>query len=710
MTIPSASRYPDAFDGDDNLFVVHDHLKLRLLDDYLPGAKQVLVEGDASGFPPDGVITLTDNLSDLADRALNLHYGSRDAAGFYDLEVMPNFTDVAKPRHETWVTMNVISDHHNRVKDGLIAAQRFAGRKGIVDPKPLGETMEGRINFLRRLVLRPRAWFAANKRIGIVPFTVTFTDLSFRGPTHWLWDFGDGTTFASDDEDVAGISMDPVTKAVTKTFYDAGTFDITLTVSNENGEDTIVIPEYVTARLAAPNAAEIQFSPDNATQALIDDVLYTRTASVVNAALSDTGEIAGDPIVSYAWDFGDDLGHGNAPTAKAQYTIGGLYDVVVSVDTLLRAYRSTVFPGKVNVVERANLWLLVFPDSSSAVTKDVNAHEFGLLSESFKTTTRTAQSVTRDATMVNSAPQAERKVREFRRNACFATQLGLQSGDKNNALVFWTEGEHAGSVGIRFRRYQGFLDSWSVPPGLDVLDRGWNWVPLVGPRKAYLLFGTNGLPSSNPPGTSPTNQTRQDIDLSTLTVTTVAMDDASYRNGAEELEQNTGLGSDGDFSVYRSCFKGSNGFIARNAGVGTFFRIKSFYRTEGTLADEFLFVRKLPDIPGNTKLEGQLVPMSDGIYFFDNSGEIVGYGTTDGVWRILGPGANSSPFRALQDQTVQDFDDLANTLVATSDGDTNAYLSYDYSTQTFIRFNSIDRTFRSLVARPAGEQFLLGQY
>lgn len=708
--IPTASRYPEEFDADDNLLVVHDHLKLRLLEDYEPGAAAVLVDGDASGFPPQGVITLTDNLSNLDDRALNLWYGSRDEAGFYDLEVMERFTDVAKPRHETWVTMNVIADHHNRLVSALIAAQEFAGRKGTVDAKPLGDTLEGRINFLRKLALRPRAWFAVNRRIGIVPFSVTFTDLSFRGPTYWAWDFGDGTTITSEDDDQPGITMDPVTKAVTKTFYDAGTYDITLTVSNENGEDTILIPEYITARIAAPDAATISFSPDNATQAVVDDVIYTRTSTVVNATLATSGEMAGDPIVSYSWDFGDDLGHGNAPTAKAQYAVGGLYDVVLRVDTLLKAYRTTVFQGKINVIERNNLWLLVFPDESSAVTKEVNAHEFGLISESFKTTTRTSQEVTRNPTMVNSAPSASSKVAEYRRNVGFASGLGFYSGDKNKALVFWTEDEHAGSVGIRFRNYQGFLDLWSVPPSLDLLDRGWNWVSLVGSRKLYLLFGTDGLPASHPPGTSPTNQTRQDIDLTTLTVRNVAMDNTFYRNGAEELEQNTGLGSGGDYSVYRSCFKGSNGFIARNAGVGTFFRIKSFYRTEGTLADEFLFVRKLPDIPGSTKLEGQLVALADGIYFFDNSGEIVGYGTTDGTWRILGPGANSSPFRALQDQTVQDFDGPGNSLVAASDGDANAYLSYDYSPNVFIRFNALDRTFRSLVARPSGEQMLMGQY
>ncbi|MGC5231082.1 hypothetical protein, partial [Klebsiella pneumoniae] len=73
--------------------------------------------------------------------------------------------------------------HHNNLKDALIAIEEFIGIKGTVDVKPLGPTMEGRINFLRRLVLRPRAWFSVNRRVGIVPLAVEFTNLSFRNPT-----------------------------------------------------------------------------------------------------------------------------------------------------------------------------------------------------------------------------------------------------------------------------------------------------------------------------------------------------------------------------------------------------------------------------------------------------------------------------------------------------------------------------------------------
>jgi hypothetical protein len=174
--------------------------------------------------------------------------------------------------------------------------------------------------------------------------------------------------------------------------------------------------------------------------------------------------------------------------------------------------------------------------------------------------------------------------------------------------------------------------------------------------------------------------------------------------------QNTGNGTQGDYSVYRSCFKDHTGYLVRNDGVGAFFRLKSFYRTEGTLTEEFQYFRKLPDLPGSQKLEGELVPLTNGVYFFNNSGEIAVWNDTSNVWSVGGPGLGSAPWRALQDQTVGTYDDQTNTMVATSDGDKRAYLSFDYSPNTFIKFNETSLTFSSLGSRPAGEQLLMGVY
>ena len=72
---------------------------------------------------------------------------------------------------------------------------------------------------------KPTADFTADERRGVKPFTVTFTDLSTGNPTSWKWDFGDGNS---------SIEQNPV-----HTYQQEGAYDVTLTVSNAYGTDTI---------------------------------------------------------------------------------------------------------------------------------------------------------------------------------------------------------------------------------------------------------------------------------------------------------------------------------------------------------------------------------------------------------------------------------------------------------------------------------------
>lgn len=708
--IPTASRYPDALDGTDNLFLVHDALRVKLVDDYAPGQRSIVVSGNTSRFPPTGVVTLTEQVSEIDKRAISFYYGSRTDTTFNELELLPGFEDVAKPRGVTNVTQNVMAAHHNNLKDALIAVQEFLGVKGTVDTKPLGPTLEGRIGFLRKLVLRPRAWFTTTKRIGIVPLTVTFNDLSYRGPTEFCWNFGDGTTPSSISCDIISNSTistvstvvvpDPENHTVTKTYFSPGIYDVRLTVRNQFGEDTLTIPNYIIARVAAPDPATIEFSPDNATQALIGDVLYTRTNSLVSVTATDNGQQAGDPVVGYKWDLQDDLDHQDLPGTRASYSIGGLYDVRLKVRTQLGAYRMTVFRNAINVIERSNLFLMVAPEGPGH-TKNFKSYEFGLVSETFKLAGRTAQAITRNTSSV-AADAAQ--VAEWKRNVGFVPKNRTGSGDKGTAALYWTEGASPG-INIRFMEYAGFTDTW-VNANLSI-ERGWNWVGFNSGTKVHFILGSPSTLPANTPGNSPTNQLRQTVSLTTYTTTTQTFDTTNYKNGAEELQQNTGYGAAGDYSVYRSCWKDHTGYLARNDGIGAYFRIRSFYRTEGTISDEFQFFRKLTDLPGSQKLEGAMVPLSSGVFFFDNSGEVVAWNDVTETWFTF---AGTSPFRALQDQTVPTFDNRANTLVAASDGDQKAYLSFDYSSNAFHRFNTATRTFGSLGGRPAGEQLLAGVY
>ena len=102
--------------------------------------------------------------------------------------------------------------------------------------------------------------------------------------------------------------------------------------------------------------------------------------------------------------------------------------------------------------------------------------------------------------------------------------------------------------------------------------------------------------------------------------------------------------------------------------------------------------------------------MSNGLFFFNNSGSISVYDDVANTWYTAGTGVNSVSFTSLQDKTVIGFNNESNSLLATSDTDHLAYLSYDYSAKTFIKFNNIDLTFAMLPNRPRLKQWYMGNY
>jgi PKD repeat protein len=78
----------------------------------------------------------------------------------------------------------------------------------------------------------PEADFSADPTSGMVPLTVTFTDQSSNYPTAWLWRFGDGGT---------SMERNPV-----HVYNTAGSFTVSLTVSNTVGSDTVTMPDFIT--------------------------------------------------------------------------------------------------------------------------------------------------------------------------------------------------------------------------------------------------------------------------------------------------------------------------------------------------------------------------------------------------------------------------------------------------------------------------------
>lgn len=759
--IPTAPLYPEAFDNDENLYLVHDSIRLRLREDFNPGDTVIKGFGDAfvtSRMPSSGRITLTEQCSELDTRAVSYHYTTFDSNNveFSGLTVLPGFTEITKPKNVTNITINVMADDHNNIKDALIAVQEFAGVKGTEDTEPFGPTLEGRINFLRRLVLQPKAWFTSDLRKGNVPLCIEFKEQAFRlgtdgnsGTTKFTWDFGDQSSMisvystipASDtvpNNDVDVLVRDTDGGIIKKCYHQPGLYTVKLTVENDFGSDTIELVDYINAKVKAPEEAVIRFIENTSTQDATPGVppdgpfeTYPKIRSPINTLIQievPTGENAAtpgrgfggellddndnplDPITDWTWQLGDDLLHPNSPLTKVSFSIGGIYDLKLRVDTQFGAYRITTYEDSIDIIENTNLWLWTFLDSS-----DVRSYEFGLISETFKTTPTNTLAIGRNSSFLNSVPNSDQQIQEFKNNVGFAKRSNLNSGAGGGAILYWASGRNVNdpvsSEEINVTEYSGFDGTYITR---NPITRQWNWANLNSESgSSYFIFGD--IATRNP-NVSLTNTNKQSLSLSDFTTSSVALTDANYLNGAIELEQNPAVfDNEGDsiyghFSVYKTAWKDQTGYLCRNDGIGPFFRIKSFYRTEGSIGNLFNNIRKLQDIQGPTKVEGEITNLSSGIFFLNNSGSVSKFEDIKETWSTGGPGANSLLYRSLQDTTITGFDDQTNSLKLASDGDKRAYLSFDYSPNAFMKFNEIDLTFKSIVARPEGEQFLMGIY
>ncbi|PKG32387.1 PKD domain-containing protein, partial [Methanoregula sp.] len=87
-----------------------------------------------------------------------------------------------------------------------------------------GSDTTTKVNYIST-TLAPVAEFKANRQVGKAPFIVEFTDLSSNKPTSWSWDFGDGTS--STEQNPRHI------------YLREGSYDVSLTVANQYGTDTI---------------------------------------------------------------------------------------------------------------------------------------------------------------------------------------------------------------------------------------------------------------------------------------------------------------------------------------------------------------------------------------------------------------------------------------------------------------------------------------
>ncbi len=145
------------------------------------------------------------------------------------------------------------------------------------------------------IVTPPNASFSADVTAGCAPFTVQFNDQSTANTVSWLWSFPGGTPSSSTEENPVVV------------YNTAGTYDVTLTVSNSAGSDESTELSYIIVN-DIPTA---DFSTD------INGITATFSNNSTNGS-------------TYAWDFGDNE-TSNSDNPEHQYQGVGDYEVQLIV-------------------------------------------------------------------------------------------------------------------------------------------------------------------------------------------------------------------------------------------------------------------------------------------------------------------------------------------------------------------------------------------
>jgi len=127
----------------------------------------------------------------------------------------------------------------------------------------------------------PVASFSADVVNGKTPLQVIFTDTSTGDPTAWLWDFGDGST---------AQAQDPV-----HSYTVAGDYNVSLTVTNANGSDSLTRTNYIHAVANAIPIVKIDYIRPNPaikgeTVDLIGLITYNDSAIITHEWRSDLVE------------------------------------------------------------------------------------------------------------------------------------------------------------------------------------------------------------------------------------------------------------------------------------------------------------------------------------------------------------------------------------------------------------------------------------
>lgn len=170
---------------------------------------------------------------------------------------------------------------------------------------------------------QPVAAFSGAPLAGCSPLVVNFQDLSTGTPTSWNWNFGNGNT---------STLQNP-----TATYFNPGTYNVTLTVTNAGGSNAITKNQYIT--VYEPPVVNFNAS--------VLSGCFPLRVQFTDQSTGGTGNIN----TTWDWDFGDG-NISNLQNPLHTYTSAGSYTVTLKVTndkgctkTVSRAAYINVTPG-----------------------------------------------------------------------------------------------------------------------------------------------------------------------------------------------------------------------------------------------------------------------------------------------------------------------------------------------------------------------------
>ncbi len=140
--------------------------------------------------------------------------------------------------------------------------------------------------------------FTSTVTSGLAPLQVQFTDQSSGSPTSWLWNFGDGTTSNTQNPN--------------HLYSAAGIYNVSLTVSDQSGSDTMTKSGYVVV-----GGLHADFSANDTSIGAGELVRFTDLST-------------GDPT-SWTWNFGDGSVFNHVGAMNHTYMNPGVYTVTLTV-------------------------------------------------------------------------------------------------------------------------------------------------------------------------------------------------------------------------------------------------------------------------------------------------------------------------------------------------------------------------------------------